>query len=178
MRLTAGLLLVSLLCAVIGAGMGARTKPASEPYAAWLRTQLRLPADASLARAIDEAAASDEAQTLEGFLDAFVEAYEAQHPRGALAVAFVTHDLSNDALIALLESRFNGIGTEAVPARASLQPVLVQATSPLDRDAVKALAGVSMVLGPVRPIWMDYAAALQGGVRLLRLLSAAQPLGP
>jgi hypothetical protein len=177
-RLIAGGLLACLLASVLGAGLrGGAHPPACASYAAWLRAQLRVPADAVLDHAIGEAAAS-KARTLTAFLTAFVEAYEAKHPPAALAAAFLPHDLSNEALITYLESRFDGVGGAALPVRTTSLSAPVPAGKVPDRFPLGTIAAATRDL--VAPVvgFVDLGGARPLPVRLLRVLSAARPLGP
>ncbi len=176
-RLIAGWLLACLVASVFATGTRGSARPACEPYAEWLRAQLRLPADAAVEAAIDDAVAS-KARSLGAFLSAFVEAYESRQPQGALAAAFLPHDLSNEGLITYLEGRFNGLGAEGVPVRGSFQTVLAPAGKVLDRlDAGAMLAMREAVLQPVA-VYARSAEVVRPLIRLLRILSAAQPMGP
>lgn len=170
-------LLVCLLLSVFGAGMRGDSQPVCAPYEAWLRAQLRVPADVVLEEAIEEAVSS-RPRTLTAFLSTFVAAYEARNPQTALATAFLTQDLSNEALITYLETRFNGVGAEGVPVRGNWQTMLVPSGKAPDRHEAGVFAVAFQALLVQASAFVQHVEAVQPHVRLLRILSAAQPLGP
>ena len=176
-RLIAGWLTACLLVSVFATGTRGAMRPVGAPYAEWLRAQLRLPADAAVEAALDEAMSAN-GRTLEAFLAAFVAAYETQRPQASLAASFVTHDLSNDALIAYLESRFNGVGAEGVPVRAAFNPMLAPAGKSPDRADAGAFLVVLQATSLSATVFVRRAGVVRPFVRLLRILSAARPLGP
>jgi hypothetical protein len=172
--------LVSLLVASLGAVLfGATDLPSrhSASYADWVRTQLRAPADAALDDAL--AAADEQAHTFEGFLEAFVTAYEAEHPETSLARAFVARDLPKEALITYLQSRFSRVVGEAVLPRLVMMKATPSSPSPTsDRTAV----GLTPVHAAAHAIARAELPAQRHAVARivipLRVLWDAQPLGP
>lgn len=177
-RLVAGGLLCCLTASVFATGVHGGGRPVCVSYAEWLRAQLRVPADAALEEVFD-AAVSTKPRTLEAFLDAFVAAYEARHPQAALATAFLPTDgVSNEALVAYLETLFNGVGAEGVPVRATFLSMPVPTGKVPDRHDAAAVVmarpdSPMQVLAPVERL-----AVVRPLVRLIHVLSSAQPLGP
>jgi len=169
------LLLVSLLPPTFATVAFAAQR--TDSLASWVRMQLREPADAAVEQALEQAERSA-AGSLEAFLAVFVEAYEAQRPEKPLAHAFATRALSNAALIAYLQGRFLGfvgevifLRTVFVAAKMAVKKVSERSATPLvvlpRRDQVRGL-GASPLQGVCGPVFIP----------LLRVLSAAQPLGP
>lgn len=147
----------------------------SGPYADWVRGQLAT-SNTAVEQAL-AAAASQPAGSLEAFLATFIEAYEAQGAGASLARVFVDHDLSNEGLIAYLQSRYGGMVSDGVLPRTAL----IQLTSSVHLSDRQSLAVVPpadrmCVLQPC------VASLGKTGARLfvkpLRLVWAAQPLGP
>ncbi|NBC17632.1 MAG: hypothetical protein GVY18_10000 [Bacteroidetes bacterium] len=172
--------LVPLLVASLGAVLfGATDLPSrhSTSYADWVRTQLRAPADAALDDAL--AAADEQARTFEGFLEAFVAAYEAEQPETSLARAFVARDLPPEALITYLQSRFSRVVGEAVLPRLVVMTAATSSPTPTsDRTAI----GLAPVRAAVHALVQAERPASGRAIALivipLRTLWDAQPLGP
>jgi hypothetical protein len=146
-------------------------------YADWVRTQLRAPADAALDDAL--AAAAEQARTFEGFLEAFVAAYEAEHPETSLARAFVARDLPKEALITYLQSRFSRVVGEAVLPRLVMVKATTTSQTPTSDRTVVGLAPVHAAAHDIHRAELPaqrHAVALI--VIPLRALWDAQPLGP
>ncbi len=174
-RLVAGLLMASLLPVTFATAVHAAQHTSS--YADWVRLQLRIPAGEAVEQAL-ETATESRARSLEAFLIVFVEAYEAQQPERSLALAFSTHDLSNDALISYLEGHYLGFVGDAVLPRAALVAAKVASKQVLERGPISLVTLTRIDLS--RRAW---AATLQPShapvfILSLRTLSAAQPLGP
>lgn len=175
-RLVACWLLASMLasvCTAVTWGGGS----SYSSYANWLRAQLRVPADAALEEALETAAAS-QARTLDAFLDAFVAAYQAERPAGTLAAAFLGRDLSDDALIAYLESRFQGVGGEGMVPRTTWLSALTSVAKASDRFALDVTAAAAQGAVAAHQAWVAGPKQIVPLAGLLRILSAASPLGP
>ena len=175
MRSVAGLLMASLLPVTFATAVHAAQHTSS--YADWVRLQLRIPAGEAVEQAL-ETATESRARSLEAFLIVFVEAYEAQQPERSLALAFSTHDLSNDALISYLEGHYLGFVGDAVLPRASFTAATVAVTQVLKRGTASLALLTRQDLN--RRV---FAASLQSSsapvfVVSLRTRCAAQPLGP
>lgn len=115
-RVVAGLLVLSMLPALVAEAGQAPGASLQGTYAEWIRAQLRVPADTGLKKALDTAA-QEKASTFEGFLQAFLDAYEAERPDVPMARAFTDRDLTDDALISYLQRRFTEITGEAILPR-------------------------------------------------------------
>lgn len=147
----------------------------SVSYATWLRAQLRLPADAAFEAAVEEALDAHP-RSLDDFLQAFVEAYEAQ---GAdLADVFSAHGLSGEALAAYLQGRYLRLIGQALVPR-----VLLTASSARTGNApTRGLTALS----PTAPFSTllsvgDASSVLPQAadpVFSFRRISSARPLGP
>lgn len=168
-------LLVASLSTVLFAAADTPSRR-SASYADWVRTQLRTPADAALDEALTTA--DEQARTFEGFLNAFVDAYEAQRPETSLARAFLAHDLPPEALITYLQSRFARVVGDAVLPRLVMTATSASTAHSADRNA----AALPPLLKDVHaaspagllPQWASHTLV----VIPLRLLWDAQPLGP
>lgn len=173
LRVLAATMLLSLLPASAVAVLHA-PRPASG-YADWVRAQLREAPDGAVAEALD-AAEAQRLRSLDAFLNAFVEAYEAQRP-GAAAQLFAL-DLAPEALVDHLKSRYRGFSAEAVPPR----PVLVRAVQAVLAPDGSGGAGTAFLPGAdlvqQHAIVLVRQVAQAALVRPLRVVSAAQPLGP
>ena len=174
-RVAAALLVVSLLPAMFATA--AQAARHTTTYADWVRLQLRIPADEAVLQALDTAAAHP-ARSLEVFLDAFVEAYEAQQPQRPLAYAFSADVPSNEALISYLKGRYLGFVGEAVVPRAAFMAATVVAKQVLKRG-IPSLALITrrdlnrqVVVTTLRP------TVVPAFIVLLRTRFAARPMGP
>ena len=182
----AALMLLSVLPLVGGPVQAALWRSAEVPYADWLRAQLRVPADAAFEAAVERATTAAPT-SFEAFLWAFVEAYgpldgSEVEPvvagRTALAAAFSSAPLNKEALVAFLQGQVERSVQQALLPR----PVLAAATSSVSLTSDRH-GGAAFVL-PFRAT----TATLLGAVSAvapaaffvvpLRVLSAAQPLGP
>lgn len=146
-------------------------------YAGWLRAQLLEPADAAVEQALAAAVQSD-ARSLDVFLNTFVAAYEAQETTLPLGHLFAAAGLSGDALMVYLQSRFSQlvgdavlpravfIATQAATSHTSTRPDLSEAVSAY-RNTVRFSGLVATATGTAISFVVP-----------LRILSAAQPLGP
>lgn len=182
----AALMLLSVLPLVGGPLQAALWRSADVPYGDWLRTQLRVPADAAFEEAVERATAAAPA-SFEAFLWAFVEAYGSLDDAGdepivsdptALAAAFSSAPLNKEALVAYLQGQVERSVQQALLPR----PVLAAAASSVSLTSDRQAGAI--LTTPFRAA----AAALYGTAVLhapatfvvlpLRLLSAAEPLGP
>ncbi|MFQ5570648.1 MAG: hypothetical protein ACE5G0_13275 [Rhodothermales bacterium] len=171
----AGVLLASLL--PVSFATGVQTAQHTSSYAGWVEAQLREPADETVQKALEVAAAS-RSRSLEAFLTVFVEAYEAQQPETPLARVFSPRSLSNEALIIYLQGCYIGLVNDAVLPRTVF--VTVQA---LSKQALKRWKGTHAVLRAHRLAHSAWTQTVRPSVvpvfvLMLRSLSTAQPLGP
>lgn len=176
-RLMAAGLVACLLSSVVATGAMGQRRAVGLSYADWVRAQLRVPADDALEAALSEAVSSHP-RTLDAFLATFIEAYESRQPQAPLSVAFLSRDLSNDALISYLETRYHGVVGEGMLPRTFFTSALVPFTKAPDRPAMMADVLARHVLDA--PLTGE---ALRPEARYrpagpVRLLSSAQPLGP
>lgn len=174
-RVLAVLLVASLLPVTFATARHVARHTAS--YADWVRLEIRMPIDDAVVRAL-EVAEQSRAQSLETFLKAFVEAYEAQHPERPLAEVFSADDLSNEALISYLKGRYLGLVGEAVLPRAALTVAIAVTKHVMKRGTASLSVLTRSDLH--RRVW---AAALRptpvpAFVLPLRTRFAARPLGP
>ncbi|MEX2399275.1 MAG: hypothetical protein WD423_00795 [Rhodothermales bacterium] len=147
---------------------------ASSSYADWLRSQLRVPADASVDRAL-EAAVETRAASITEFVGAFLSAYESDHPDRSAARVFVDRDLSDEALISYLQRRFTEVGGEAVLLR--LRLIASTTGSTWSSGSVSAVPSrISRALHAARP--SVSAFLVDAVVTSFRSLSPARPQGP
>ena len=172
LRVLAATMLLSLLPASAAAVLHA-PRPASS-YADWVRAQLREVPDGAVAEAL-EAAEAQRLRSLDAFLNAFVAAYAAERP-GVPAAQLFALDLAPEALVDHLKSRYRGFSAEALPPR----PVLVRAVQAvLAPDGSSGAAFLPRTdLVQQRVVVLARQAAQAALVRPLRVVSAAQPLGP
>ena len=175
LRGVAALLLTSLLPVSFAAAFQAAEQTSS--YADWLRAQIRGPLDAAVAEALDEAA-DRPAHSLDAFLAAFVDAYEARQPATPLAQRILSLDLSNEALVAYLESRFNGLVGAAVLPRVAVVAAASPSSHAPDRPVLPLGAWTQHDRQHVRQATSLQQVARPVFVRSVRLLWAAQPRGP
>lgn len=169
-------LVVTSLVALLFAS--AESSPRRAPsYADWVRAQLLHPAGEAVEQALQTASENHQG-SLQDFLDAFIDAYEAAHPQGTAAQVFVAHDLSNDALITYLQGRYSRVVGEALLPRTTITVATPShSTSPAQQ---KLSAGTVAELLSVKK--MPTAGVRAEVARLviipLRWLWDAQPLGP
>lgn len=148
------------------------------PYAQWLRSQLRAPADATVEAALHAAQAS-RARSLDVFLEAFVEAYEKAGGAPSLGAVFALGESSREVIIARLQSRYRGFSAFAFSPRELLTVASAWAGA-LPNARLHGLPPIpELLLKPLlraqlTPAWVWLTPAY--GVRLLG--SALQPLGP
>lgn len=144
-------------------------------YSDWLRAQLRVAPDAAIEAAFSEAEDA-RARTPHAFVEAFVEAYAAQHPAEALAGAFSALNLSHEALIAFLQGRIARLAGQALLPRVLLLSAHVPANANTQRlePGLLTVSRVTITLQAVAQRAVDVWPLVAG----VRILSAAQPLGP
>lgn len=171
--------LVVLLLASMGtllAGTTGQSRRPTDAYADWVRAQLALPADGAVEAAL-EAAADEGAVSLHLFLQAFAAAYEAQEVAQPFAHLFGAQTGSTAALITYLHGQYARVVGEAVLPRLVATAALAQSVS----ETRTLLGALSAACRAQRPSHLAVAAAT-APARLvpvpIRLLSAAQPLGP
>ena len=168
--------LVASLLPVTFAAATHATRPTT-PYADWVRLQIRMPADDVVVQALAVASES-RARSLESFLTAFVEAYEAQHPERPLADAFSADGLSNEALISYLKGRYIGFAGEAVLPRVTLSAATILVNHVMKRGMASLALLTRSDLH--RRVWVASLrpSLMPAFILPLRTRFAAQPLGP
>lgn len=176
MRLVAAMLVAALLPASFAPVATSVPQVAAFSYAAWLRTQLAGPSTPAVEAALDAAVAAAPA-SIDAFLGAFAEAYHADDAAPALADLFAApDDLTAEALLSFLRSRFDRLGAESFARSATL--VVAAAAQGQGPERAKALLVV-----PIRLYAAAIAHALPEAVSAavvmpLRLRSSARPNGP
>lgn len=170
------MLVITSLVALLFASAATSPRRASS-YADWVRQQLLNPTSELAETALSEATAKDPL-SLQAFLEAFLEAVEAEQPHASPANLFVEYELSNDALITYLQGRFSRVVGEAVltritigvasPSHNSLSLKHQSSPGTWAKPAFQALATKSETLNPAFRL-----------VKIpLRWVLTAQPLGP
>lgn len=173
-RWVAALLLVSLLPVSFATAFSTARHTSS--FAIWLESQLQDPTDEAVVLALAEVS-SHRTQSLEVFVRDFIDAYEAQRPGGSAARVLAGLDLTDEALIAYLESRYMGLeGFGILPRLLLKSQVFVSTLS-------KRLAGAKAVQAHQRQAQRTWTTMWRHAMRpvvvvTLRQLSSAQPLGP
>lgn len=167
-----------VLAGLLGASLTSTIPPSryASSYAEWVRTQFRGPIDEAVEQALADAS-SDRPRSLDAFLTAFVRAYEAREPGATVARSLFALDLSDEALITYLESRYHGVVSDAVLPRAVLVATSLVSSHLSNRLTALGAPDARRDL----PVWRVFAAwriAWRGVVVPLRVVSAAQPLGP
>lgn len=174
MRWVAALLLVSLLPVSFATAFSTARHTSS--FADWLETQLQDPTDEAVAAALAEVS-SHRTRSLEVFVRDFIDAYEARHPDVSAARVLAGMDLTDEALIAYLESRYLGlVGHGVLPRLLLKSQVFISTLS-------KRLGPSSSVLADQQRQHRTWTTLWQHAVRpvvvvTFRQLSSAQPLGP
>ena len=169
------LLLASLLPVSFATAFQAAEQTSS--YADWLRAQIHGPLDEAITEALDEAASSD-ARSLDAFLAAFVEAYEAHQPATPLAQRILALDLSNEALITYLEGRFNGLVGAAVLPRVTVMAATPANSHTSARSVVPLGTWTQHERLPVRHATSLLQVTRPVFLQSIRLLLVVQPRGP
>jgi hypothetical protein len=170
----AALLLVSLLPVSFATAFSTARHTSS--FADWLETQLQDPTNEAVVEALAEVA-THRTRSLEVFVRDFIDAYEAQHPDVSAARVLAGMDLSDEALIAYLESRYMGLVGHGVLPRLLLKAQVLTST------LSKRLGTSSSVLANKQQQHRIWTTMWQHAMRpvvvvTLRQLSSAQPLGP
>lgn len=144
-------------------------------YERWIRAQLRI-SDGAVEKAIAVAVAEG-ADTVQEFVVAFLKTYEDAAPGRAIALVFTERELSTDALISYLQSRYTRVVDDAVLPRIFL-------TTAATQTVTNGHAGTSSGILSVARTAL-FAQSIASTPRLgafiiipLRVLSSAHPLGP
>lgn len=174
-RLVASLLAACLLPAGVLVPRPTTAPAAHTAHAAWLRAQAAGEADVAFEQAL-EAATAARARTLNGFLEAFVEAHSEPETLGAV---FAREGLSGEALVRDLQRGL--LGLSGVPPQGRLAWIgSVPGALPASGRALGAGVLVSVQraaqevpLGAVVPLTREALVVVP-----VRLLWAARPLGP
>ena len=176
-RLIAALLALSLSPGFAVPVAQAAQHVAERTYADWLRAQLSGSPPPAFEAAL-EAAVAVQPVSFEAFLDAFVEAYQAQPTDVSLDAVFSVREMSGEALVYFLHGRFQQVMGVALPPRAMLTVAGPQTAGSLSGPNLVAsfLVGAATLHPASTPLSGDEGRT--GAVLPLRLLSAAQPLGP
>lgn len=127
-RLIAGVLVASMLPALIGPASQASAFSLQGSYEVWIRAQLRTPADEVVEEALDRVS-EESTSTISEYVSAFVEALAALDPGTSAAKIFTDQKLTDEALIAYLQRRYTEIAPEAVVPR--LRPMAAPVASSL-----------------------------------------------
>lgn len=145
-------------------------------YADWVRTHLG-DIDREVELALETAASSD-AHSLDAFLVAFVEAYEAQQPSQPLAQVFATPLQTTEGLIAYLQSRYVGVVGDALLPRSQLLAAKILPSQGVDRGPSQFATLVDALPRHLASEVAFKRTVVPAFVFSIRILSAAQPLGP
>ena len=174
-RWVAALLLVSLLPVSFATAFSTARHTSS--FASWLETQLQDTENEAVVEALAEVS-THRTRSLEVFVRDFIDAYEAQHPDVSAARVLAGMDLSDEALIAYLESRYMGLVGHGVLPRLLLKAQVL--TSTLSKRLGTFSSSVLTEKQQQHRIWttMWQHAMRPVVVVTLRQLSSAQPLGP
>ncbi len=175
-RWLALLISVSIFASFV-APVAVAAHPSTQPYADWLRNQLREPAD----EVFESALAVVEAKkptTFHAYLTAFVRVYDERSSEADLSEAFTGHAFSREALLLILQFRYHRVVGEAV-----LPPVILSAlVVPQSKTPERHVAGAtSRDGGSSQTIQRESDGAVrvpETHVRPIRDLVTAQPLGP
>ena len=170
----AALLLASLLPVNFAAAFSTARHTSS--FAHWLQTQFQDASDAAVQQALSEVSAH-RTRSLSVFVRDFIDAYEAQHPNASAAYVLAGIELSDEALIAYLESRYMGLVGHGV-----LPPLLVKSQMVASTLSKRIGGWVSVLVDKPQQdrFWTregQYALKCVVVVAF-RQLSSAQPLGP
>lgn len=170
----ATLLVASMLPSLVGSAGQASAMSLQGSYEVWIRSQLRVPADAQIETALEQAAES-EASTVKEFIVAFVVAYQKERPNAPAARAFIDRDLTDNALIAYLQRRFTEVAPEAMVPR--IRSVVPPVTSSLAAMGSMAAVTTSQDVPPALRTTTPHAAQTELVIPL-RILSSARSQGP
>ena len=174
MRWVAALLLVSLLPVSFATAFSTARHTSS--FAHWLETQLQDPTDEAVQQVL-ATVSSNRTRSLEVFVRDFIDAYQAQRPNASAARVLAGMDLSDEALIAYLESRYLGlVGHGVLPRLLLKSQVFVSTLSKRLGGSVSVLADKQQQHHTWTTMWRHAVRPVV--VVTLRELSSAQPLGP
>lgn len=174
-RVLAAMLVASMLPTLVVPPTRAAGGSQFGSYEGWIRAQIRVSSDV-VEKAIAEAVA-ERTDSLQDFVAAFLESYEAAAPERSIAHVFTDRELSNEALISYLQQRYTGTVDDAVLSRVYLSKVTHVASSGAHAAGTSGAfteAGVTPIIsgGPVHPQQDEFI------VIPIRKRSSARPLGP
>ena len=179
------LLMASLLPVTVVVPGQSAVDSATSSHADWLRTQVEATPEEDVQDAFEEAievaATSSDAQTLQGFLEVFKDAYEAQNPSQSLAELFGMADRSSDAIVRYLKGQLSE-GLELAPLPRLSVSLLMQAAP--TATSTDRTASTSEAAAPPLTAMPGMDAAVERWVKGLvvvqevRTLFTAYPRGP
>lgn len=173
-RVLAAMLIASMLPMLFIPPARAASGSQFGSYERWLRAQIRVSSDA-VENAIADAVA-DRSDSLQDFVAAFVESYEAAAPDRSIAFVFTERELSNEALISFLQRRYTRVVDDAVLSRV----YLTTATSQMTTGQSVGSAGVLSMKEDLHSLSAGLASSPSAGLVVVpfRERSSARPLGP
>lgn len=147
-------------------------------YEQWIRTQLRIPADAAVEKAISVALESN-AKSFDSFIVAFLEAYAEAAPQRPVSQVFTQRNLSDDALISFLQRRYSQVADEGVLPRVYLTSVMQGlAHSGVDKSGLSEGSISRQYAAPLHLLSALPSTVEKVVVIPFRTISSARPLGP
>lgn len=176
-RVLAAVLIASMLPTLVVPR--ARTTGGSHfgTYERWFRAQLRVSGDVAVEEAI-AAAVAEGTDSVREFVAVFLKSYQDAAPGRAIAQVFTERDLSTDALISYLQSRYTRVVDDAVFPRSFLTTAVNQTVANAQSGASAGVVAGDRVSSLIRDI--SARNTLVGALIIipLRVLSSARSLGP
>lgn len=174
-RVLAAMLVASMLPTLVVPPARAAGGSQFGSYERWIRAQIRVSSDV-VEKAIAEAVA-ERTNSLQDFVAAFLESYEAAAPERSIAHVFTDRELSNEALMSYLQRRYTGIVDDAVLSRVYLAKAAHVASSGAQAAGTTGAftkVGVTPILsaGPALSQHFEHI------IISIRKRSSARPLGP
>jgi hypothetical protein len=179
-RAVVGLAVVCLVGMTVGPSYAHRATYTS--YGEWLRSQIQGAygqgsADDTFDRAL-ASATSGRVTSIEEFLHAFVDSWNAEGDLDDLAAIFGIDGIDGSLLVSYLQSRFSGLTPDALPSRTLLIVPAVNSASGSDRSMDVAHSSASAARVASGSACENFKSAAHSVVDARRLLTSMPRLGP
>lgn len=176
-RVLATVLIASMLPTLVVPRARTTGGPHFGTYERWIRAQLRISGDGAVEEAI-AAAVAEGADSVREFVAVFLKSYEDAAPGRAIAQVFTERELSTDALISYLQSRYTRVVDDGVFPRSFLATAVNQTVANGQSGASSGIIAAERASSLTRDTAARIAHAGAVIIIPLRVLSSARSLGP
>jgi hypothetical protein len=176
-RVLAAVLIASMLPTLVVPRARTTGGPQFGTYERWFRAQLRISGDVAVEEAI-AAAVAEGTDSVREFVAVFLRSYEDAVPGRAIAQVFTERELSTDALISYLQSRYTRVVDDAVFPRSFLTTAVNQTVANGQSGASSGVIAGDRASSLIRDIAAGNAHIGALIIIPFRVLSSARSLGP